>query len=120
MDRLLNPRTSPFPSSHDRSTLHDNPGSFHEPQLFNNNPHLISQQLDSLNHQQHLLPYSVGSSHLREPSPPRASSPVKSDCFVFNVEGLSSPSWNCERLFNLLCLYGNVLRVCNEEKQLAK
>lgn len=53
------------------------------------------------------------SNRFREPSPPPQTSTNKSDSFVFNVEGLSSPSWNCERLFNLLCLYGNVLRVCN-------
>lgn len=39
---------------------------------------------------------------------------MRPDSFVFNVEGLSSSNWNCERLFNLLCVYGNVLRVSDE------
>ncbi|CAF1959802.1 unnamed protein product [Rotaria magnacalcarata] len=116
LDRFLNRSSSSFASTHDRPSSRDEPGSFHhqqqQQQLFNNNPHLIAQQLDTLDHQQRLLPYSVGSNRFREASPPPSSNPIeKSDCCVFNVEGLSSPSWNCERLFNLLCLYGNVLRV---------
>jgi hypothetical protein len=104
LDRFINPRAS----------TRDNPGNFPQQQLFDNNPHLLAQQLDSLNQQQQrFLPYQIESNRYREPSPPPSqSSTIKSDTFVFNVEGLSSPSWNCERLFNLLCLYGNVLRVC--------
>ncbi|CAF3433346.1 unnamed protein product [Rotaria sp. Silwood1] len=111
LDRYLNQRTSSFASSHDRPSSRDNPGSFHQQQLFNNNPHFIAQQLDSIDQQQHLLSYQVGSNRFREASPPPPPPPIKSDTYVFNVEGLSSPSWNCERLFNLLCLYGNVTRV---------
>ena len=110
LDRYLNQRSS----SHDRSSSRDNPGNFHQQApLFNNNPHFLAQQLDSLDQQQQqrFLPYPVGSDRFRESSPPAQSSTIKSDCYVFNIEGLSSPSWNCERLFNLLCLYGNVLRV---------
>ncbi len=102
MDRFINPRTS----------TRDNPGNFPQPQLFDNNPHFLAQQLDSIDHQQRFLPYQIESNRYREPSPPSQTSTLKSDSLVFNVEGLSSPSWNCERLFNLLCLYGNVLRVC--------
>ena len=106
MDRYINQRTS--------SSSRDNPGNFHQQQLFDNNPppHFLAQQLDSLDQQQRFLPYQIESNRFRDPSPPTQSSTIKSDSFVFNVEGLSSPSWNCERLFNLLCLYGNVLRVC--------
>jgi len=68
--------------------------------------------MDSVDQQQQrFVPYQVESDRFREPSPSRS---IKSDSYVFNVEGLSSPSWNCERLFNLLCVYGNVLRVCNQ------
>ena len=31
---------------------------------------------------------------------------------VLMVYGLNSQKMNCERLFNLFCLYGNVVRVC--------
>ncbi len=103
MDRYINPRTS----------SRDNPGNFPQQQLFDNNsPHFLAQQLDSLDQQQRFLPYPIESNRFREASPPSQTSTIKSDSFVFNVEGLSSPNWNCERLFNLLCLYGNVLRVC--------
>jgi len=100
LDRFINQRTS----------SRDNPGNFQQ-QLFDNNPpHFLAQQLDSLD-QQRFLPYQIESNRFRELSPPPQSSTMKSDSFVFNVEGLSSPSWNCERLFNLLCLYGNVSRI---------
>jgi hypothetical protein len=113
LDRYLSQRTPSFPPSHDReSTRDNNSGSFHQQQIFDTNPHLIAQQLDHIDPQQRFLSYPAGSNRLRESSPPPPS--IKSDSYVFNVEGLSSPSWNCERLFNLLCLYGNVLRVCSE------
>ncbi|CAF4234149.1 unnamed protein product [Rotaria sp. Silwood2] len=110
LDRYLNQRTSSFAPSHDRPSSRDNPGGF-EQQIFNNNPHFIAQQLDSIDHQQRLLSYQVGSNRFHEASSPPPPSSVTADSYVFNVEGLSSPSWNCERLFNLLCLYGNVTRV---------
>lgn len=118
MDRFLNQRTSTF----DRPPSRDNPGSFHQPSpqqqpsIFNNNPHLIAQQLDSIDQQQRFLSYPIGSNRFREASPTPPPSSTKSESYVFNVEGLSSPSWNCERLFNLLCLYGNVTRVCIKKK----
>lgn len=106
-----------------RSSTRDNPGNFHQPQqqqqqLFDNNPHFIPPQLDPLDQQQQrFLPYSMESNRFREGSPPpNQGSTNKSDSSVFNIEGLSSPSWNCERLFNLLCLYGNISRVCNQTK----
>ena len=34
------------------------------------------------------------------------------DC-VLMVYGLSAPKFNCVRVFNLFCLYGNVIRVCS-------
>jgi hypothetical protein len=108
LDRYLNQRIS----SQNRSSTRDNPGSFQPQQIFENNPHFIVQQMDSVDQQQQrFVPYQVESDRFREPSPSRS---IKSDSYVFNVEGLSSPSWNCERLFNLLCVYGNVLRVCNQ------
>lgn len=99
-----------------RASSRDNPGNFpqqqQQQQLFDNNPHFLAQQLDPIDQQQRFLPYDIESNRYRDPSPPSQSSSMKSESFVFNVEGLSSPSWNCERLFNLLCLYGNVTRVC--------
>ncbi len=102
LDRYVTPRSS---------TRDNNPGNFQQQQLFDNNPSFIPPQLDSLDQQQRFAPYQIESNRFREASPPSQASANKSDSFVFNVEGLSSPSWNCERLFNLLCLYGNVLRV---------
>ena len=110
MDRYMNPRASNFASSHDRSSSRDNMGGFHSQQQHSeSNLHFMGQHMG---HQQHFPPYPMVPNRFREPSPPlSASSGARADSFVFNVEGLSSPSWNCERLFNLLCLYGNVLRV---------
>lgn len=106
LDRFINPRSS----------TRDNPGNFQQQQqqqLFDN-PQFLPPQMDSLDQQQQqrFAPYQMESNRYRESSPPsNQSSTNKPDSFVFNVEGLSSPSWNCERLFNLLCLYGNVSRV---------
>ncbi|CAF0946528.1 unnamed protein product, partial [Didymodactylos carnosus] len=55
--------------------------------LLSNESHLIAQQLD------HFI--------TEQPTP---------GSHVFNIQGLTS-KWNCEKLFNFLCLYGNVLRV---------
>ena len=110
LDRFINPRSS----------TRDGAGGYQQQQqqLFDNNPHFLPPQMDSLDQQQQqqrFLPYQMESNRFRESSPPpNQSSSNKPDSFVFNVEGLSSPSWNCERLFNLLCLYGNVSRVRND------
>lgn len=96
-DRFVTPR----PSS----------SNFHSGQMNDNNfSYLPQQQIDS---PQQFASYPMNSNRFRESSPPSSSSSAtpKQDSFVFNVEGLSSPSWNCERLFNLLCLYGNVSRI---------
>jgi hypothetical protein len=111
LDRYLGQRPGSYASSHDHSSSRDASGSFHQTQLPNNNLQFMTQQLDPMDHQQRYLSYSMNSNRFREPSPQSSSLSMKSDSFVFNVEGLSSPSWNCERLFNLLCLYGNVSRV---------
>ncbi|CAF1338951.1 unnamed protein product [Adineta steineri] len=111
LDRFLNQRIAPL----DRSSPRDNPGNFPQQQqqqqqqpLFDTNPQFLVQQLESLDRQRQFLPYPIESDRFREPSPP---SSIKTDSSVFNVEGLSSPRWNCDRLFNFLCIYGNVLRV---------
>ncbi|CAF0881271.1 unnamed protein product [Didymodactylos carnosus] len=56
-------------------------------QMLTSESHLIAQQLD------HFI--------TEQPTP---------GSHVFNIQGLTS-KWNCEKLFNFLCLYGNVLRV---------
>ncbi|CAF1475663.1 unnamed protein product [Adineta steineri] len=110
LDRFLNQRIAPL----DRSSPRDNSGNFPQQQqqqqqpLFDTNPQFLVQQLESLDRQRQFLPYPIESDRFREPSPP---SSIKTDSSVFNVEGLSSPRWNCDRLFNFLCIYGNVLRV---------
>ena len=104
MDRFINPRSS----------TRDSTGNYQQQQLFDNNPHFLPPQMDSLDQQQQqrFVPYQMESNRFREGSPPpNQSSSNNADSSVFNIEGLSSPSWNCERLFNLLCLYGNVSRV---------
>ncbi|UJR28544.1 hypothetical protein I4U23_009779 [Adineta vaga] len=116
LDRYLNQRIS----SNDRSastsaSSWENPSNFQPPpsqqqqtQIFDNNSRFPIPQLDSLDRPQRFLPFQGESDRFRESSPPRS---IESDGSVFNVDGLSSPSWNCERLFNFLCVYGNVLRV---------
>jgi heterogeneous nuclear ribonucleoprotein L len=42
--------------------------------------------------------------------PPIYRPPVSGGCVIM-VYGLDKDKMNCERLFNLLCCYGNVLRV---------
>ncbi|CAF1207454.1 unnamed protein product [Adineta ricciae] len=111
LDRFLNQR---MPSQDRSASSWENPGSFQsslvqqQSQLFDNNSRFSAPQMGSLDRSQRLPPYQAESDRFREPSPPRT---IKSDCSVFNVDGLSSPNWNCERLFNLLCVYGNVLRI---------
>lgn len=108
---------SRVPSGFDRQNSRDNSSNFSsQQQLFDNNNSgsYLGQQ------QQDYFPYQSESNRYRDSTSPSSSnqasssSSMKVDNFVFNVEGLSSPMWNCERVFNLLCLYGNVLCVSNE------
>ena len=32
---------------------------------------------------------------------------------VLMMYGLNAAKMNCDRVFNILCLYGNVMKVCN-------
>lgn len=99
-------RPGSFASSNDRNAPRGPGGNYHQHQMPDNGQ-MMAQHMD---HQQRYPPHPMGSNRFREASP--QPGPAYPDSYVFNVEGLSSPSWNCERLFNLLCLYGNVSRVC--------
>lgn len=105
----------------DRQSSRDNSSNFNsQQQLFgsDNSGNFLGQQMNSVDRQQQqqqdYFPFQAESNRFRDSSSPSSSnqpSSMKVDSFVFNIEGLSSPMWNCERVFNLLCLYGNVLCV---------
>lgn len=54
---------------------------------------------------------SSGLDRFRDSKSPNRTNSFQDENSVFNIEGLSSPRWNCDRIFNFLCLYGNVSRV---------
>ncbi len=106
-DPYSNQRPSSFPPDYHRPSSRDNIGSFPPQRMFDTDPHFIARQLDHIEHQQRFHSAQAEPSFFDEP--PAREMPL--DSYVFNVEGLTSSRWNCERLFNLLCLYGNVSRV---------
>lgn len=57
-------------------------------------------------------PRQMGGEFGPERGPPRMpSGPPQPGC-VLMVYGLKEEKINCQKLFNLFCLYGNVMRVC--------
>jgi len=65
------------------------------------------------------MPRGGGPPHPRGPPPPmsdyqddRGSGGMLQQGSVLMVYGLNPEKMNCQKLFNLFCLYGNVVRVC--------